>query len=165
MSTTRSPGAQASNAQLKKILSYLDIGRAEGAEVLTGGDQPALEGDLAGGYYVKPTIFKGTNNMRVFQEEIFGPVLSVTTFKTFEEAMEKANATEYGLASYVATRDLATAIRAAEELEAGIVSIGDFSPATVLSPFGGMKQSGIGREGGREGILEYLEAKAISLAL
>ena len=92
-------GAQASTEQLEKILSYLDIGKQEGAECLIGGEQNQLDGELEGGYYVKPTVFKGNNKMRIFQEEIFGPVVSVTTFKTKEEALEIANDTLYGLGS------------------------------------------------------------------
>jgi aldehyde dehydrogenase len=139
-------GAQASEAQLKKILGYLDIGRAEGAEVLTGGDQPALTGDLASGYYVKPTIFKGTNDMRVFQEEIFGPVLSVTTFKTFEEAIEIANDTVYGLGAGVWARDMNTAYRAGRGIEAGRVWTNCYHQYPAHAAFGGYKKSGIGRE-------------------
>jgi len=148
---------------LAKTLRLIEDARAKGATVLAGGKRPA---GMDKGYFIEPTVLTDvTDDMEIMTEEPFCPIMPIVPFKTFDEAMEKANATEYALASYVATRDLSTAIRAAEELEAGIVSIGDFSPATVLSPFGGMKQSGIGREGGREGILEYLEAKAISLAL
>ncbi len=99
-------GAQASNDQLEKILSYIDIGRKEGAKVLTGGERARLEGELADGYYVEPTIFEGNNKMRVFQEEIFGPCVSVTTFKTEEEALAIANDTLYGLGSGLWTRDM-----------------------------------------------------------
>ncbi len=98
-------GAQASSEQLEKILSYIDIGRQEGAELLTGGEQAHLPGDLAGGYYVKPTVFKGHNKMRIFQEEIFGPVVSVTTFKDEDEALSIANDTLYGLGAGVWSRD------------------------------------------------------------
>ena len=114
-------GAQASTEQLEKILSYLDIGKQEGAECLIGGEQNKLEGDLADGYYVKPTVFKGNNKMRIFQEEIFGPVVSVTTFKTKEEALEIANDTLYGLGSGVWTRDMNTAYRFGRGIQAGRV--------------------------------------------
>ncbi len=152
-------GAQASSAQLKKILSYLDIGRAEGAEVLTGGDQPALEGDLAGGYYVRPTIFKGTNNMRVFQEEIVGPVLSVTTFRTLEEAIQIANDTEYGLGAGVWSRDMNTAYRAGRGIEAGRVWTNCYHAYPAHAAFGGYKKSGIGRENHRMMLDHYQQTK------
>jgi succinate-semialdehyde dehydrogenase/glutarate-semialdehyde dehydrogenase len=103
--------------------------------------------------------------MAIMNEEPFCPVMPIIPFKTFDEALEEANRTPYGLASYVATRDIATAVKMSEGLEFGIIGVGDFSPATVLCPFGGMKESGIGREGGREGILEYCESKYVSLAL
>ena len=152
-------GAQASDVQLKKILGYLDIGRAEGAEILTGGDQPELSGDLAGGYYVKPTIFKGTNDMRVFQEEIFGPVLSVTTFKTFEEAIEIANDTVYGLGAGVWTRDMNTAYRAGRGIEAGRVWTNCYHQYPAHAAFGGYKKSGIGRENHRMMLDHYQQTK------
>ncbi|MFC5343067.1 aldehyde dehydrogenase family protein [Brevundimonas staleyi] len=152
-------GAQASDAQLKKILGYLDIGRAEGAEVLTGGDQPELSGDLAGGYYVKPTIFKGANHMRVFQEEIFGPVLSVTTFKTLDEAIAIANDTEYGLGAGVWTRDMNTAYRAGRGIEAGRVWTNCYHAYPAHAAFGGYKKSGIGRENHRMMLDHYQQAK------
>ena len=152
-------GAQASDVQLKKILGYLDIGRAEGAEVLTGGDQPEFPGDLAGGYYVKPTIFKGTNNMRVFQEEIFGPVLSVTTFKTFEEAIAIANDTVYGLGAGVWSRDMNTAYRAGRGIEAGRVWTNCYHQYPAHAAFGGYKKSGIGRENHRMMLDHYQQTK------
>ncbi len=114
-------GAQASNEQMEKILSYLEIGKSEGAECLIGGERNMLEGDLAEGYYIQPTIFKGHNKMRIFQEEIFGPVLSVTTFKTEEEALEIANDTLYGLGAGVWTRDMNRAYRFGRAIEAGRV--------------------------------------------
>ena len=110
-------------------------------------------------------VFRIKKDMQIMNEEPFCPVMPVIPFKTLEEALQAANDTPYGLASYVATHEVSTAIRMAEGLETGIISIGDFSPATVLCPFGGMKQSGIGREGGREGILEYVESKYVSLAM
>ena len=113
-------GAQASNDQLEKILSYLDIGRKEGAKVLAGGERGSVDG-LEGGYYVQPTVFAGTNDMRVFQEEIFGPVVSVTTFRDFDHAMEIANDTLYGLGAGVWTRDGNTAYRAGRAVQAGRV--------------------------------------------
>ncbi len=114
-------GAQASSEQLEKILSYFDIGRQEGAEVLIGGERNQLPGDLAGGYYVKPTVLKGNNKMRVFQEEIFGPVVSVTTFKDDEEALSIANDTLYGLGAGIWTRDGTRAYRFGRAIQAGRV--------------------------------------------
>ncbi|MHC4176186.1 MAG: NAD-dependent succinate-semialdehyde dehydrogenase [Planctomycetota bacterium] len=135
----------------------------KGARLLSGGGRP---GHLEKGYFVEPTVITDiTPEMEIMREEPFCPVMPIIPFKTPDEALQAANDTRYGLASYVATRDVATAIKMAEGLETGIISIGDFSPATVLCPFGGMKQSGIGREGGREGILEYVESKYVSLAM
>ncbi|MFD1198398.1 aldehyde dehydrogenase [Brucella gallinifaecis] len=139
-------GAQASGEQLEKILSYIDIGRQEGAEVLTGGERNALAGDLAGGYYVKPTVFKGTNKMRIFQEEIFGPVVSVTTFKDDAEALAIANDTLYGLGAGVWTRDGTRAYRFGRAIQAGRVWTNCYHAYPAHAAFGGYKQSGIGRE-------------------
>jgi len=139
-------GAQASNDQLEKILSYVDIGAKEGAEVLIGGKRAHMEGALAGGYYMEPTIFKGTNNMRVFQEEIFGPVVSVTTFKDDAGALSIANDTLYGLGSGVWSRDMNTAYRTARGIQAGRVWVNCYHLYPAHAAFGGYKQSGIGRE-------------------
>ena len=139
-------GAQASNDQLEKILSYLDIGKKEGAEVLIGGEQLKQEGELVDGYYVKPTIFKGNNDMRIFQEEIFGPVLSVTTFKDDEEALRTANDTLYGLGAGVWTRSVHKAYRFGRSIEAGRVWTNCYHLYPAHAAFGGYKQSGIGRE-------------------
>ncbi|MGV8831212.1 MAG: aldehyde dehydrogenase [Devosia sp.] len=139
-------GAQASSEQLEKILSYMDIGRQEGAKVLTGGARAALDGELAGGYYVQPTVFEGHNKMRVFQEEIFGPVLSVTTFKDDAEALEIANDTLYGLGAGVWTRDLNRAYRFGRGIQAGRVWTNCYHSYPAHAAFGGYKQSGIGRE-------------------
>lgn len=139
-------GAQASTEQMEKILSYLDIGKQEGAECLIGGEQNKLDGDLADGYYIKPTVFKGNNKMRIFQEEIFGPVVSVTTFKTKEEALEIANDTLYGLGSGVWTRDMNTAYRFGRKIQAGRVWTNCYHQYPAHAAFGGYKMSGIGRE-------------------
>jgi len=139
-------GAQASNDQLQKILSYLEIGKQEGAECLTGGERVVLDGDRAGGYYVKPTIFVGHNKMRVFQEEIFGPVVSVTRFDDYDQAIEIANDTLYGLGAGVWTRNVNTAYRAARAIEAGRVWQNCYHLYPAHASFGGYKQSGIGRE-------------------
>lgn len=139
-------GAQASTEQLEKIISYLEIGKEEGAEVLTGGDVNKLEGELGGGYYVQPTIFKGNNEMRIFQEEIFGPVLSLTTFKDDEEAMEVANDTLYGLGAGIWTRNIDKAYRFGRGIQAGRVWTNTYHQYPAHAAFGGYKKSGIGRE-------------------
>jgi aldehyde dehydrogenase len=152
-------GAQASNDQLEKILSYLDIGRQEGAKVLTGGARAELDGDLAGGYYVQPTIFEGSNSMRVFQEEIFGPVVSVTAFDDEADALKIANDTLYGLGAGVWTRDGARAYRAGREIEAGRVWTNCYHQYPAHAAFGGYKQSGIGRENHRMMLDHYQQTK------
>lgn len=152
-------GAQASNEQLEKISSYLSIGKQEGAEVLVGGNVNKLEGELAGGYYVEPTIFKGDNKMRIFQEEIFGPVLSVTTFKDKEEALEIANDTLYGLGAGVWTRDINTAYRFGREIEAGRVWTNCYHQYPAHAAFGGYKKSGIGRENHLMMLSHYQQTK------
>ncbi len=139
-------GAQASTDQLEKILSYLDIGRQEGARVLTGGARAHLEGELAEGYYIQPTIFAGHNKMRVFQEEIFGPVVSVAKFKDDAEALEIANDTLYGLGAGVWTRNGNRAYRFGREIQAGRVWTNCYHAYPAHAAFGGYKQSGIGRE-------------------
>ncbi|WP_182405187.1 aldehyde dehydrogenase family protein [Psychrobacter sp. GP33] len=139
-------GAQASSDQLEKILSYLDIGKKEGAKVLVGGEQAKHDGDITEGFYVQPTIFEGTNDMRVFQEEIFGPVLAVTTFKDDEEAMTIANDTLYGLGAGVWTRNGNRAYRFGRGIKAGRVWTNCYHHYPAHAAFGGYKQSGIGRE-------------------
>jgi len=139
-------GAQASSDQLEKILSYLDIGKKEGAKVLVGGEQAQHDGDLGDGYYVQPTIFEGTNDMRVFQEEIFGPVLAVTKFKDDDEAMSIANDTLYGLGAGIWTRSVHKAYRFGRGIQAGRVWTNCYHIYPSHAAFGGYKQSGIGRE-------------------
>ena len=139
-------GAQASNDQFEKIQSYLAIGKDEGAKVLIGGEAAHLGGDLEGGYYIKPTVFAGQNSMRIFQEEIFGPVLAVTTFKDYADAIHIANDTLYGLGAGVWSRDGATAYRAGREIQAGRVWTNTYHDYPAHAAFGGYKQSGIGRE-------------------
>jgi aldehyde dehydrogenase len=139
-------GAQASQDQLEKILSYLDIGRQEGAEVLAGGAQAHMEGELAHGYYVQPTVFRGHNRMRIFQEEIFGPVVAVTTFKDADEALRLANDTLYGLGAGVWTRQANLAYRMGRGIKAGRVWTNCYHAYPAHAAFGGYKQSGIGRE-------------------
>jgi len=152
-------GAQASGEQLQKILSYIDIGRQEGAQVLIGGEQNVQAGDLAGGYYVKPTVFKGHNRMRIFQEEIFGPVLSVTTFKDDEEALAIANDTLYGLGAGVWSRDGNRAYRFGRAIQAGRVWTNCYHAYPAHAAFGGYKQSGIGRENHKMMLDHYQQTK------
>ena len=152
-------GAQASGEQLEKILSYIAIGREEGAEVLIGGDRAALGGDLAGGFYVQPTVFKGHNGMRVFQEEIFGPVVSVTTFRTEEEALQIANDTLYGLGAGVWSRDAARLYRVGRAIQAGRVWTNCYHAYPAHAAFGGYKQSGIGRENHKMMLDHYPQTK------
>jgi aldehyde dehydrogenase len=152
-------GAQASNDQLEKILSYLDIGKQEGAKVLTGGKQAHLGGDLAGGYYVEPTIFEGHNKMRIFQEEIFGPVVSVTTFKDDADALALANDTLYGLGAAVWTRDGTRAYRMGRAIQAGRVWTNCYHLYPAHAAFGGYKQSGIGRENHKMMLNHYQQTK------
>ena len=138
-------GPQASNDQYEKILSYIEIGKEEGAEVLTGGAKKYLDG-LAGGFYIQPTLLKGHNKMRVFQEEIFGPVACVTTFKNIEEAIEIANDTEYGLGAGVWTRDAHELYQLPRAIQAGRVWVNCYHAYPAHAPFGGYKKSGFGRE-------------------
>lgn len=152
-------GAQASDEQLRKILSYLDIGQQEGAKILTGGERIEYGGDMAGGYYVQPTIFEGDNRMRIFQEEIFGPVVAVTSFTGFDDAMAVANDTPYGLGAGVWTRDTNTAYRAGRALQAGRVWTNCYHAYPAHSAFGGYKQSGIGRETHKMMLEHYQQTK------
>jgi aldehyde dehydrogenase len=152
-------GAQASTEQLEKILSYIDIGQQEGAQLLTGGGRNYLEGDLSGGYYVKPTVFKGHNKMRIFQEEIFGPVVSVTTFKSQEDALGIANDTLYGLGAGVWSRDINTAYRFGRGIEAGRVWTNCYHAYPAHAAFGGYKMSGIGRENHKMMLSHYQQTK------
>jgi aldehyde dehydrogenase len=154
-------GAQASNDQFEKILSYFDIGRKEGAKVLTGGEPNKLAGELAGGFYIKPTVFEGHNKMRVFQEEIFGPVVSVTTFETPEQALEIANDTLYGLGAGVWTRDLNTAYRFGRGIKAGRVWTNCYHAYPAHAAFGGYKKSGIGRETHKMMLDHYQQTKNV----
>jgi aldehyde dehydrogenase len=152
-------GAQASSEQMEKIISYLDIGRQEGAEVLTGGKRAQLDGDLAGGFYIEPTIFKGHNKMRIFQEEIFGPVVSVTTFHDEEEALAIANDTLYGLGAGVWTRDMNRAYHFGRGIQAGRVWTNCYHLYPAHAAFGGYKQSGIGRENHKMMLEHYQQTK------
>ena len=152
-------GAQASSEQKEKILSYFDIGRQEGAEVLTGGEEAHFGGDMADGYYVKPTVLKGHNKMRVFQEEIFGPVVSVTTFQDEDEALEIANDTLYGLGAGVWSRDANTCYRFGRAIKAGRVWTNCYHLYPAHAAFGGYKHSGIGRENHKMMLNHYQNTK------
>jgi len=152
-------GAQASNDQLEKILSYIDIGRKEGAKVLAGGERNVLEGELKDGYYVKPTVLEGNNKMRVFQEEIFGPVVAVTTFDTPEEALALANDSLYGLGAGVWTRDINRAYNFGRNIQAGRVWTNCYHLYPAHAAFGGYKQSGIGRETHKMMLDHYQQTK------
>ncbi|MEU4558851.1 aldehyde dehydrogenase family protein [Actinoplanes sp. NPDC023936] len=159
LDTDTQVGAQASNDQLEKILSYLDIGRQEGARALVGGARAEMPGDLSGGYYVQPTIFEGRNEMRIFQEEIFGPVVSVTPFGDFDDAIRIANHTLYGLGAGVWTRDGNQAYRAGRAIKAGRVWTNCFHLYPAHAAFGGYKQSGIGRENHKMMLDHYQQTK------
>ncbi|MDF0530460.1 aldehyde dehydrogenase family protein [Tsukamurella sp. 8F] len=152
-------GAQASNDQLEKILSYVEIGKGEGAQVVTGGERADLGGDLSGGYYMQPTIFTGHNGMRIFQEEIFGPVVSVTSFKDYDDAISIANDTLYGLGAGVWSRNGTVAYRAGRDIQAGRVWTNTYHQYPAHAAFGGYKQSGIGRENHKMMLDHYQQTK------
>ncbi|MHB8695622.1 MAG: aldehyde dehydrogenase family protein, partial [Solirubrobacteraceae bacterium] len=154
-------GPQVSTNQLAKIESYVKIGRAEGAEVLIGGNRPELDDRIAGGYYFEPTVLRGHNKMRVFQEEIFGPVLAVTTFKDEAEALEIANDTMYGLGAGVWTRDGSRAFRMGRAIKAGRVWTNCYHQYPAHAAFGGYKSSGVGRENHRMMLEHYSQTKCL----
>ncbi|OZM73499.1 aldehyde dehydrogenase [Amycolatopsis antarctica] len=159
LDTETTMGAQASNDQLEKILSYIDIGKQEGAKVRTGGERADLGGELSGGYYVQPTVFEGDNKMRIFQEEIFGPVVSVARFNDYDDALKIANDTLYGLGAGVWSRDGNTAYRAGRDIEAGRVWVNNYHAYPAHAAFGGYKQSGIGRENHKMMLDHYQQTK------
>jgi len=152
-------GSQASNDQLEKVLSYIEVGKDEGARVVTGGERAQLGGDLNGGYYVQPTIFEGNNKMRIFQEEIFGPVVAVTSFKDYDDAIGIANDTLYGLGAGVWSRDGNVAYRAGRDIKAGRVWTNCYHAYPAHAAFGGYKQSGIGRENHKMMLDHYQQTK------
>ena len=154
-------GAQASNEQFEKIMSYLDIGKQEGAEVLFGGEKREMNGNFSGGYYVEPTAFKGDNSMRIFQEEIFGPVVSVATFKDEAEAVSIANDTLYGLGAGVWSRDANICYRMGRAIEAGRVWVNCYHSYPAHAAFGGYKNSGIGRETHKMMLNHYQQTKNV----
>jgi aldehyde dehydrogenase len=159
LDTSTMIGAQASKEQLEKILGYIDIGKQEGATVLIGGARADLGGDLSGGYYVQPTVFEGDNAMRIFQEEIFGPVVSVTRFSDEADALKIANDTLYGLGAGVWSRDGNRAYRAGREIKAGRVWTNNYHAYPAHAAFGGYKQSGIGRETHKMMLEHYQQTK------
>jgi aldehyde dehydrogenase len=152
-------GAQASNDQFEKILSYIKIGKEEGAEILCGGAAAQLGGELEKGYYIQPTVLKGHNKMRVFQEEIFGPVVCVTTFKTTEEALAIANDTMFGLGAGVWTRDAHELYQVPRAIQAGRVWVNCYHAYPAHAPFGGYKKSGFGRETHKMMLGHYRQTK------
>jgi len=157
-------GAQASSEQVQKILSYIDIGKQEGAELLIGGGKPQMDAELSDGFYIEPTVFRGNNKMRLFQEEIFGPVLSVTTFKDEAEALSIANDTLYGLGAGVWSRDAARAYRMGRGIKAGRVWTNCYHLYPAHAAFGGYKQSGIGRENHKMMLDHYQQTKNIMMS-
>lgn len=161
LDATTMMGAQTSQEQMDKIMSYMDIGTQEGADKLIGGERCDLGGDLAGGYYIKPTIFHGNNKMRIFQEEIFGPVVSVTTFKDEEEALQIANDTMFGLGAGLWTRDGSRAFRVGRGIQAGRVWTNCYHLYPAHAAFGGYKQSGFGRENHKMMLDHYQQTKCL----
>jgi aldehyde dehydrogenase len=157
-------GSQASNDQLEKVLSYIEIGKGEGAKIITGGERAELGGDLSGGYYMQPTIFSGNNKMRVFQEEIFGPVVAVTSFNDYDDAMGIANDTLYGLGAGVWSRDGNTAYRAGRDIQAGRVWVNCYHAYPPHAAFGGYKQSGFGRETHKMALDHYQQTKNLMVS-
>lgn len=152
-------GAQVSREQFDRIMGYMDTARSDGAKFLLGGERAVVDSDIAGGFYVQPTLLKGTNDMRVFQEEIFGPTLGVTTFKDEAEALAIANATEYGLGAGVWTRDTNRAFRMGRGIKAGRVWMNCYHAYPAHAAFGGYKKSGIGRETHKMALEHYQQTK------
>jgi aldehyde dehydrogenase len=157
-------GSQASTDQLEKVLSYVEIGKGEGAKIITGGERAELGGDLSGGFYMQPTIFSGNNKMRIFQEEIFGPVVAVTSFKDYDDAISIANDTLYGLGAGVWSRDGNTAYRAGRDIQAGRVWVNCYHVYPAHAAFGGYKQSGIGRENHKMMLDHYQQTKNLMVS-
>jgi aminomuconate-semialdehyde/2-hydroxymuconate-6-semialdehyde dehydrogenase len=159
-------GAVVSESHLQKVLSYIQLAKEEGGQVLCGGKRLLLDGDEAGGYYLEPTVIEGlAYTCRTNQEEIFGPVVTLTPFDTEEEALLMANSTVYGLASMVWTENLTRAHRIAEKIHAGIVWINCWLLRDLRTPFGGVKASGVGREGGFEALDFFTEPKNVCIKL
>ena len=159
-------GAIASKPHLEKILSYINLAQEEGGTILAGGKQVQFTGECANGYYLQPTVIEGLSyNCRTNQEEIFGPVVTLTPFDTEEEALKYANSTQYGLASILWTENLTRAHRMANQLHSGIVWINCWLLRDLRTPFGGVKNSGVGREGGFEALRFFTEPKNVCIRL
>lgn len=157
-------GAVVSQAHMEKVLGYIELAKREGGKILCGGERVRLGGELENGFFIQPTVIEGLGqNCRTNQEEIFGPVVTLDRFDSEEEALEKANSTEYGLSATVWTRDLARAHRVAERVEAGIVWVNTWLARDLRTPFGGMKNSGMGREGGFEAMRFFTEPKNVCI--
>ncbi|WP_331713717.1 aldehyde dehydrogenase family protein [Lentibacillus sp. JNUCC-1] len=151
-----------SQKQGKRIMDYIDIGKQENAKLVTGGHKVDVEGNDYG-YFIEPTIFEATNDMRISQEEIFGPVLSVIRWNDFDQMIQEANDTEYGLAAGVITTNLENAVKTANLLQAGNVWVNEYNNFQTGAPFGGYKNSGLGREYGKEALDMYTQSKMITL--
>ncbi|NNE54691.1 MAG: aldehyde dehydrogenase family protein, partial [Flavobacteriales bacterium] len=159
-------GAVVSKGHMEKVLSYVELAKEEGGKVLTGGVRELMEGELADGYYIQPTVIEGLSfDCRTNQEEIFGPVVTITPFEGEEDVIEMANSTEYGLAATVWTQDLTRAHSVAARLESGIVWINCWLLRDLRTPFGGVKNSGVGREGGFEALRFFTEAQNVCVEL
>jgi aminomuconate-semialdehyde/2-hydroxymuconate-6-semialdehyde dehydrogenase len=155
-------GAVVSKPHMEKILSYVELAKEEGGTVLTGGERVQMEAPYENGYYIRPTVIEGLHyQCRTNQEEIFGPVVTITPFDTEEEVLEMANSTQYGLSATLWTSDLKRAHRMANEVQAGIVWINSWLVRDLRTPFGGVKSSGVGREGGWEALRFFTEAKNV----
>lgn len=154
-------GAQASRTQFEKIVQYFEIAKDEGAVVRTGGQAATVDADIAGGYYIEPTIIEGSNSMRVFQEEIFGPVVCATSFDHYADAIKIANDSLYGLAGGVWTRNGTVAYRASRDIQAGRIFVNDYHNYPAHAAFGGYKQSGIGRENHKMMLEHYQQTKCV----
>jgi aldehyde dehydrogenase len=161
LDTLTEMGPQNSLEQVEKISGYLKLGPEEGCDVLTGGSPLQLDGELSGGYFIEPTVFRGTNDMRVFQEEIFGPVVTVASFDTYADAIEIANDTVYGLGSGVWSRDTDIAYEASQDIRAGRVWVNTYNQYPAGAGFGGYKQSGYGRETDQQTLRNYQEVKNV----
>ena len=159
-------GAVVSKPHMEKVLSYIDLAREEGGTILTGGTQVHLDGEYAGGYYLRPTVIEGLDYMcRTNQEEIFGPVVTITPFDSEEEVLKMANSTKYGLSATIWTENLTRAHSVADQVHAGIVWINSWLVRDLRTPFGGVKASGVGREGGFEALHFFTEPKNIFVKL